>query len=101
MRFRHISDDKVTEWVPVSIPARDMHDLLSSFDRIRYLDFEVHLHFEITPTREGEVFEYAGEWALPPAGNYPGRVLDAIEKYLSRIRVEEVFGDALRRRQNL
>ncbi len=96
MRFKHISDSKETWWVPLVIPAKEMHDLLTSFDRSRYLEFEIEVHVEVTPTVEGKIFEYANEWALPSVGNYPGRIIEAIDKHMARIRVEEKVKEALR-----
>lgn len=96
MRFKHIGDNKETWWIPISIPAKEMSDSLQPKDRARYLDFEIHIHIEVSPTPEGGIFEYAGEWALPPVGNYPTRIIEAIEKYISSIHVEERFGDAIR-----
>lgn len=96
MRFKHISDNKETWWVPLVIPAKEMHDLLTSFDRSRYLVFEIEVHVEVTPTVEGKIFEYANEWALPSVGNYPGRIIEAIDKHMARIRVEEKVKEALR-----
>lgn len=95
MRFKHIGDKNETWWVPVSIPARDLSGLLSPEDQSRYLEFEIHLHVEVTPFMGGE-FHYAHEWALPPVGNYPKRVIGAIDKYLASINVEDKFGATIR-----
>ncbi len=95
MRFKHSRDKNETWWVPVSIPARDLSSLLSPADQSRYLDFEVHLHVEVTPVIGGE-FHYAHEWALPPVGNYPKRIIGAIDKYLASISVDDKFGATIR-----
>ena len=96
MRFNHVSDNNETWWVPITIPARELFGLLPQADRSRYLEFEIHLHVEVTPTIEGGVFKYAHEWALPPVGNYPKRIIEAIEKYMCSISVEEKFGAIIR-----
>ena len=68
-----------------------MQDLLSPVDKSRYYEFEIHIRVEVTPSPEGKAFSFTGDWALPPAGNYPDRVLDAIEMYLRIINVAAKF----------
>ena len=97
MKFKHILNHVETWWVPVSIPARDMSDLLLLVDKAKYLQFDILIQVDVTPTIEGGIFEYTGEWSLPLIGNYPRRVLDAIDMHLGRIRVIDTFMDAIRK----
>lgn len=95
MRFRHISSNAITLWVPVTIKAKDLNLILSSADTARYLYFEIQLCINATPSDEGWVMEYTGQWATPPVGNYPTRILDAIEKHLATTNVCEKFKTAI------
>ena len=96
MRFKHIGSKMETWWVPVTIPARDLSGLLSPADQSRYLEFEIIVHVEVAPISDGGLFQYEHEWALPPVGNYPRRIIESIDKYMDSINVEDRFYDAIK-----
>lgn len=91
MRFKHISSDEITLWVPVTIKAKDMGGFLSGADRALYLDFDIQLCVSAIPSDGEWLMEYTGQWATPPVGNYPARILDAINNYLNSINVTASF----------
>lgn len=97
MRFRHINSNVETLWVPVTIKVKDAAGFLSAKDRSRYLDFDIQVCVTIRRSSADVFVSYDGQWATPPSGNYPSRILDAIDKYLAHINVAEKFKEEINR----
>ena len=91
MKFRHIGSNEITLWVPVTLKAKDLGELLSRADRLRYLDFDIQICVTARPGWDEWLTDYTGQWATPPVGNYHTRILEAIGKYLDTTRVCEKF----------
>lgn len=96
MRFRHIGSDEITLWIPVTIPAKNLVGFLLGADKVRYIEFDIQIRVIARPCDGEWLTEYTGQWATPPVGNYPDRILDAINNYLNYINVTETFKKEIR-----
>lgn len=96
MRFRHIGSDEITLWIPVTIPAKNLVGFLLGTDKARYIEFDIQIRVIARPCWGEWLTEYTGQWATPPVGNYPARILDAINNYLNSINVTETFKKEIR-----
>ena len=96
MRFRHIGSNEITLWVPVTIQAKSLVGFLFGADKARYIEFDIQIRVIARPCEGEWLTEYTGQWATPPVGNYPARILDAINNYLKSINVTDTFKKEIR-----
>ncbi len=95
-RFKITGTNKTAYWVPISIPAKD----IPGADLSRFLEIEVHIHITVSPDGTGNFIEYTGDWALPPVGNHPKHMIQAISAYLKTTNVVTRFNKEIQQAIN-
>lgn len=88
-------------YIPVTLDICEVAEHLTEAEYEKYKkvcpELNLNLHFDYTPPSpdvgimEG-YFEWNGDWSLPPIGNYPDKVKDAITAFLETTDVNAKWG---------
>jgi len=99
MREKELRKRLPRRWyVPVEFTLTDVAEWLTESEYARYSkicpQIKINLHYDYTPEDQevgipDEYFEWNGDWSLPPIGNYPDKVKEAIDAYLNSIDVDQ------------
>ena len=93
-------------YVPVEFGLDEVGEWLTEMEYYRYLkicpQIRINLHYDYTPEEResgimNESFEWNGDWSLPPIGNYPDKVKDAIDAFLNSIDVDERWANTAKK----
>jgi len=89
-------------YIPATLQLYEVAEHLTEAEYDKYKkvcpELNFNLHFDYTPASpdtgimEG-YFDWNGDWSLPPIGNYPDRVKDAITAFLETVDVNVMWGE--------